>query len=68
MNPKASEEDGMRDGYQCKMKEIFIAHEVSRDYSNVRVMVPARPLECVILRIVHHAHVIQTVKQTVQLF
>jgi hypothetical protein len=31
------------------------------------VLVPARPLECIILRTVHHAPVAQTVKQTVQL-
>jgi hypothetical protein len=29
---------------------------------------PVQPLECVALRIVHRASVIQTVKQTIQLF
>jgi hypothetical protein len=30
--------------------------------------IPARPLECIVLRIVHRVPVIQTVKQTVQPF
>jgi phage tail sheath protein FI len=31
-------------------------------------LVPVRPLECIILRIVHRATVVQMVKQIVQLF
>jgi hypothetical protein len=35
MNPKASEKKReLRDGYQRKMNEIFIASEASRGYSN----------------------------------
>jgi hypothetical protein len=32
------------------------------------ILVPTRPLKCVISKTVHHAPVIQTVKQIVQLF
>jgi hypothetical protein len=31
--PKQSQE-GMRDGYQCKTKGVFIAHEVPHSYNN----------------------------------
>jgi hypothetical protein len=34
MNPKARKKRGLRDCYQRKIKEIFIASEVSRGYSN----------------------------------
>jgi hypothetical protein len=47
------------------MKEIFIAREASYSYSNGVILVPARPLKCVILRTVHHASVAQMVKQIV---
>jgi hypothetical protein len=32
------------------------------------ILVPARPLKCVILRTMHRAPIIQTAKQTVKLF
>jgi hypothetical protein len=32
------------------------------------LLTPANPLKCITLRIVHHASVTRTVKQTVQLF
>jgi hypothetical protein len=35
MNPKASDEDGMRDGYQRKTKGVFIAREASHRNSNM---------------------------------
>jgi hypothetical protein len=34
--PYAIKEEEMRDGYPCKTKEIFIAREASRGYSNGR--------------------------------
>jgi hypothetical protein len=56
----------LRDGYQRKMKEIFIARRVSHDYSNGRPFGShTHPLEGVVLRIVHRASVIKMVKQIV---
>jgi hypothetical protein len=34
VNPKRERKEGIRDGYQCKTKEIFIAREVSHNYNN----------------------------------
>jgi hypothetical protein len=50
------------------VKEIFIACEASHSYSNGVILVPVHPLECVVSRIMHHAPIAQTVKQTIQLF
>jgi hypothetical protein len=52
------ESKGMRDGYQRKMKEIFIS--VKRCSATVMgiVSIPARPLAHVALKIMHHAPVI----------
>jgi hypothetical protein len=59
----------MRDGYQCKMKKVYIAREVSHRYSNGHRFDPWMPTHaCVVLKTMHHAPVIQTVKQTIQLF
>jgi hypothetical protein len=58
----------MRDGYQRRTKKIFIA----KKHHNATVMgvvsIPVHPLMHVALKTMHHAQVIQTVKQTVQLF
>jgi hypothetical protein len=68
VNPKREKREGMRDGYQRKMKEIFTA--LKRRAATVMgvILAPTRLLERAILRAVHHAPVIQTVKQTVKLF
>jgi hypothetical protein len=57
----------MQYGSQQGMKEIFIAWVASRRYSNGAASVPAPAFNGVASRIVCHAPVIQTVKQTVQL-
>jgi hypothetical protein len=63
-----SKENGMRDGYQRKMKEVFIPREVSRHYSNERHFDPCAPIKCVVSITMHRAQVIQMVKHTIQLF
>jgi hypothetical protein len=66
-NPKRGSE-GMRDGYQSKMKETFIAGKHRDVIVTCIVLIPARPLTRVTSKIVHHATVIQVGKQTIQLF
>jgi hypothetical protein len=66
-NPK-QESKGMRDDYQRKMKEIFIAVKHRSAIVMGIVLIPARSLVHVALKIMHHAPIVQTVKQTIQLF
>jgi hypothetical protein len=63
-NPKR-ESNGIQDGYQRKMKEIFIA--VKRRDATVTcfILIPACPLTRVTLKNVHRALVILTIKQTI---
>jgi hypothetical protein len=53
----------LRDGYQRKTNEIFIAHEASHSYSMYVILVPACPL--VVRHFENHATVDQTVKQII---
>jgi hypothetical protein len=58
----------MREGYQRKMKGyLYPVKHRAATVINV-LLTSTHPLNCVASRIVHHAPVIQTVKQTVQLF
>jgi hypothetical protein len=66
-NPKRKSKV-MRDGYQRKMNEIFIAIKcLMATVMNV-ILIPACPLMRVVLKNIHHTLVIQMVKQTIQLF
>jgi hypothetical protein len=58
----------MRDGYQRKIKVVFIAREASHRYSNGHRFGLCAPTKCVILIIMHRVPVIHTIKQTGQLF
>jgi hypothetical protein len=51
------------DGYQRKMKEIYIAQEASWCYSDGVVLILAHPLLCIISGTAHGASVIHTVKK-----
>jgi hypothetical protein len=62
-NPKQGSK-GMRDGYHCKTKEIFIARKRHGAIVTNVISIPAR----VVLKTMRRASVIQEGKQTVQLF
>jgi hypothetical protein len=58
------ESKGMRDDYQCKTKKIFVAVK----HHGATVMDVVSILAHAALKTVHHAPVVQTVKQIIQLF
>jgi hypothetical protein len=58
----------MQDGYQRKMKEIFIAEKRHGVTVTGIISITVHPLMRVALKIMHRAPVIQAGKQIVQLF
>jgi hypothetical protein len=66
-NPKQGSE-WMQDGYQRKMKEIFIAEKRHGVTVTGIISITVHPLMRVALKIMHRAPVIQAGKQIVQLF
>jgi hypothetical protein len=60
-NPKQGSE-GMWDGYQRKMKEIFIAGKCHDATVTDVISIPVCPLVCVALKTMHRAPVIQAGK------